>query len=51
VTELIFDPHYQFRSTLMRLAERAGFRLQSIDGGWRLYTASFVKPAETDASP
>jgi ubiquinone/menaquinone biosynthesis C-methylase UbiE len=44
VTELIIDPHYQFRSTLNRFAERAGFRLQSIQGGWWLYTANFNKP-------
>ena len=44
VTELIGDPHYQFRSTLKRLAAQAGFRLQSIEGGWWVYTASFIKP-------
>ena len=44
VTELLGDPHYQFRSTLKRLAGQAGFRLQSIQGGWWLYTASFIKP-------
>ena len=44
VTELIGDPHYQFRSTLKRLAGQAGFRLQSIEGGWWVYTASFIKP-------
>lgn len=44
VTELLGDPHYQFRSTLKRLAGQAGFRLQSIQGGWWVYTASFIKP-------
>ena len=44
VTELLGDPHYQFRSTLKRLAANAGFRLQSIQGGLWLYTANFVKP-------
>jgi ubiquinone/menaquinone biosynthesis C-methylase UbiE len=44
VTELLGDPHYQFRSTLKRLAEHAGFRLRSIEGGWWVYTASFTKP-------
>ena len=43
VTELLADPHYQFRSTLKRLAGQAGFRLQSIEGGWWVYTASFIK--------
>jgi ubiquinone/menaquinone biosynthesis C-methylase UbiE len=44
VTELLLDPHYQFQSTLKRFAGRAGFRLQSIQGGRWLYTANFVKP-------
>jgi len=44
ITEIVGDPHYQFRSTVKRFAEQAGFRLQSIQGSWRLYTASFVKP-------
>ena len=34
ITELIPDPHYQTRSTVRRLAEEAGFRLLSIQGGW-----------------
>jgi hypothetical protein len=41
------DPHYQSRSTVKRLAEKAGFRLQSLQGDWRLFTANFVKPGET----
>jgi SAM-dependent methyltransferase len=44
VTEMIGDPHYQSRSTVCRLAEAAGFRLQSIKGGWLLFTADFIKP-------
>ena len=44
ITELIPDPHYQSRSTVRRLAERAGFRFLSIQGGWSFYTANFVKP-------
>jgi hypothetical protein len=44
VTELLGDPHYQFKSTLKRLAAQAGFQLQSIQGGLWLYTANFVKP-------
>ena len=46
VTEMFPDPHYQSRSTVKRLAEEAGFRLQSIQGGWWLFTANFVKPGE-----
>ena len=44
VTEIVGDPHYQFRSTVKRFAEQAGFHLQSIEGSWWLFTASFVKP-------
>ena len=43
ITEAVTDPHYQSRSTVQRLAEAAGFCLQSIQGGWWLYTANFVK--------
>jgi precorrin-6B methylase 2 len=43
VTEVILDPHYQRRSIVERLAQRAGFRLVSIQGGWWFYTANFVK--------
>jgi ubiquinone/menaquinone biosynthesis C-methylase UbiE len=43
VTEIIGDPHYQSRSVVRRLAEAAGFRLQSIQGGWWFYTAHFIK--------
>lgn len=44
ITELFGDPHYQSRSTVKRLAEQAGFQLQSIAGHWWFYTANFVKP-------
>jgi ubiquinone/menaquinone biosynthesis C-methylase UbiE len=47
ITEMFPDPHYQSRSTVKRLAEEAGFRLQSLQGGWWLFTANFVKPGET----
>jgi len=47
VTEMIGDPHYQSRSAVCRLAEGAGFRLQSIKGGWWLFTADFIKLDET----
>jgi ubiquinone/menaquinone biosynthesis C-methylase UbiE len=46
ITEMFPDPHYQSRSTVKRLAEEASFRLQSIQGGWWLFTANFVKPGE-----
>ena len=44
ITEKFGDPHYQTRSTVKRLAEEAGFRLQSIEGRWSFFTANFVKP-------
>jgi ubiquinone/menaquinone biosynthesis C-methylase UbiE len=44
ITEMFGDPHYQSRSKVKRLAQEAGFRLQSIQGGWLLFTANFVKP-------
>ena len=47
ITEIFPDPHYQSRSTVKRLAEETGFRLQSIQGGWWLFTANFVKPGAT----
>ncbi len=47
ITELFPDPHYQSRPTVKRLAEEAGFRLQSVQGRWWLFTANFVKPGET----
>jgi hypothetical protein len=47
ITEMFPDLHYQSLSTVKRLAEEAGFRLQSVQGGWWLFTANFVKPGET----
>ena len=44
ITEMFGDPHYQFQSTVKRLAEDAGFRFQGIKGKWWFYTANFVKP-------
>lgn len=44
ITEMLPDPHYQSKKTVRRLAEEAGFRLQSITGGAWLFTANFVKP-------
>jgi ubiquinone/menaquinone biosynthesis C-methylase UbiE len=44
ITEMLPDPHYQSKATVKRLAEQAGFRLQSIRGGMWLYTANFTKP-------
>jgi len=44
ITEMFGDPHYQSRSVVQRLAEAAGFRCQSVRGGWWLYTSDFIKP-------
>ena len=44
VSEMLPDPHYQPKATVKRLAETAGFRLQSVEGGSWLFTANFVKP-------
>lgn len=43
VTEVLPDPHYQSKNTVRRLAEAAGFQLQSVAGGAWLFTANFVK--------
>jgi ubiquinone/menaquinone biosynthesis C-methylase UbiE len=44
ITEMFGDPHYQSQSVVQRLAEATGFRLKSIQGGWWLFTAGFIKP-------
>jgi ubiquinone/menaquinone biosynthesis C-methylase UbiE len=44
VTEIIPDPHYQSRNTVLSLAESAGFRLQRQYGGWLAFTMNFEKP-------
>lgn len=44
VTEMFGDPHYQSQKTVKRLAEDAGFQLQSVQGHWWFYTANYVKP-------
>jgi ubiquinone/menaquinone biosynthesis C-methylase UbiE len=44
ISETQPDPHYQSKATVQRLAEAAGFQLQSIHGGMWLYTANFLKP-------
>jgi ubiquinone/menaquinone biosynthesis C-methylase UbiE len=44
VTEMFGDPHYQRQSVVKRLAEDVGFQIQSVRGGWWLFTADFVKP-------
>lgn len=44
ITEMLPDPHYQSKATIKRLAESAGFRLRSVEGGMWLFTKNFAKP-------
>jgi len=45
VTEIIFDPHFQRRSTVRRLAGRVGFREKKIFGNCIAFTINLEKPA------
>jgi ubiquinone/menaquinone biosynthesis C-methylase UbiE len=47
VTEIIFDPHFQRRSTVSRLAEEAGFREKQFFGNRLAYTLNLEKPMDT----
>lgn len=44
VTEVIFDPHFQRRSTVARLALEAGFRERGFFGNSVAFTSNFEKP-------
>ncbi len=44
ITEIIGDPHYQSRAKVQQLAEATGFRPETCEGNFRLYTARFRKP-------
>jgi len=44
ITEIIGDPHYQTRAKVRQLAESSGFRPETCEGNFRLYTARFRKP-------
>jgi ubiquinone/menaquinone biosynthesis C-methylase UbiE len=44
VTEIIFDPHFQPRGTVTRLAEAAGFRARAFFGNRLAYTLHLEKP-------
>lgn len=43
VTEIIFDPHFQGRSKVTRLASEAGLKKEGEFGSWYAYTINFVK--------
>jgi ubiquinone/menaquinone biosynthesis C-methylase UbiE len=44
ITEIIFDPHFQRRSTVMQLATEARFRQQAFFGNRIAYTLNLEKP-------
>ncbi len=44
VTEIIFDPHFQGRPTVVRLAGEAGFREKMFFGNRIAFTVNFEKP-------
>ena len=44
VTEIIFDPHFQRRDTVVQLAGAVGFREQAFFGNHIAYTLNFEKP-------
>jgi cyanophycinase-like exopeptidase len=44
VTEVIFDPHFQSRQTVARLARSAGFRETASRGNRIAFTLNFEKP-------
>ena len=46
VTEIIFDPHFQRRHTVARLAEAVGFREKAVFGNRIAYTLHLEKPGD-----
>jgi ubiquinone/menaquinone biosynthesis C-methylase UbiE len=44
VTEIMFDPHYQSRGTILRLASAVGFREKQFFGNRFAYTLNLEKP-------
>lgn len=46
VTELVFDPHFQSRAAVLRLAALAGFRPARAFGGRLAYTLHLERPPE-----
>jgi len=47
VTETVFDPHYQNRRTVARLAESVGFRERRFFGNRIAFTLNLAKPGAT----
>lgn len=48
VTEIIFDPHFQSRGTVISLATRVGFEENSFYGNRIAYTLNLEKPRSDD---
>jgi ubiquinone/menaquinone biosynthesis C-methylase UbiE len=47
VTEVIFDPHFQRRETVINLASKVGFREKTFFGNWAAFSLCLEKPACT----
>jgi ubiquinone/menaquinone biosynthesis C-methylase UbiE len=43
ITELVFDPHYQPRATVLELAQAAGFREMAFFGSRLAYTLNLTR--------
>lgn len=44
VTETRFDPHFQSKETVSRLASKTGFREKKYDGNWAAFSLILEKP-------
>ena len=44
ITEIIFDPHFQGKKTVLRLAQEVGFQEIKNIGSWFAFTMLFQKP-------
>ena len=51
VTETLTDPHYQRLSTVLQLAEAAGFQRGQYYRGWLGYTLHLAKPSHATQRP
>jgi ubiquinone/menaquinone biosynthesis C-methylase UbiE len=47
VTEVIFDPHFQTRGTVLKIASAAGFQEQAFFGNRIAFTLHLIKPARS----
>ena len=50
VTEILFDPHFQRRETVLRLASQVGFREKEFFGKSLAYTLHVEKPSRVGAT-